>query len=38
MENKNPQIKPVIEEEADFVAKTKKYRKELIGLFVAGSS
>lgn len=35
MENKNPQIKPVIEEEADFVAKTKKYRKELIGLFVA---
>lgn len=35
MENKNPQPQPVIEEEADFVAKTKKYRKQLTALFIA---
>lgn len=35
MENKPQNVTPVIEEEADFVAKTKKYRKQLMGLFVA---
>ncbi|MDE5568373.1 MAG: tetratricopeptide repeat protein [Muribaculaceae bacterium] len=35
MENKNPNIQPVNQEEADFVAKTKKYRKQLTALFVA---
>lgn len=35
MENKPKNVAPVIEEEADFVAKTKKYRKELIALFIA---
>lgn len=34
MENKNDNVKPVIAEEADFVAKTKKYRKEFMGLFI----
>lgn len=35
MENKIPNVQPVIEEEADFVAKTKKYRKQLTALFIA---
>ncbi len=35
MENNKQNVKPVIEEEADFVAKTKKYRKQLTGLFIA---
>lgn len=35
MENKNPNIQPVNQEEADFVAKTKKYRKQLTGFFIA---
>ena len=35
MENNNPNVQPVIEEEADFVAKTKKYRKQLTALFIA---
>ena len=35
MENKQPNIQPVNQEEADFVAKTKKYRKQLTGLFIA---
>lgn len=35
MENNKENIKPVIKEEADFVEKTKKYRKQFIGLFVA---
>ena len=35
MENKPKNVAPAIEEEADFVAKTKKYRKELIALFIA---
>lgn len=35
MENKPKNVTPVIEEEADFVAKTKKYRKQLMGLFIA---
>lgn len=33
MENNKSNVKPVIEEEADFVAKTKKYRKEFFVLF-----
>ena len=35
MENNQPHIQPVNQEEADFVAKTKKYRKQLTGLFIA---
>ncbi|MDE5553785.1 MAG: tetratricopeptide repeat protein [Muribaculaceae bacterium] len=35
MENNKPNVQPVIEEEADFVAKTKKYRKQLTALFIA---
>jgi len=35
MENNPKNVKPVIEEETDFVAKTKKYRKQLTGLFIA---
>lgn len=35
MENKNPNIQPVNQEEADFVTKTKKYRKQLTGFFIA---
>ena len=35
MENNKPNVQPVIPEEADFVAKTKKYRKQLTGLFIA---
>ena len=35
MENNNPNVQPVIEEEADFVAKTKKYRKQLTAIFIA---
>lgn len=35
MENKQPNIQPVNQEEADFVAKTKKYRKQLTGFFIA---
>ncbi len=34
MENNKPQVKPVIEEEADFVTKVKKYRKQFVCLFV----
>lgn len=35
MENKQPNIQPVNQEEADFVAKTKKYRKQLTAFFIA---
>lgn len=35
MENQQPKNQPIIPEEADFVAKTKKYRKQLTGLFIA---
>ena len=35
MENKNPNIQPVNQEEADFVTKTKKYRKQLTAFFIA---
>lgn len=35
MENNKQPITPVNQEEADFVAKTKKYRKQLTGLFIA---
>lgn len=35
MENNKQQVKPVIEEEADFVTKVKKYRKQFVGLFIA---
>lgn len=35
MEDNKPKAQPIIEEEADFVAKTKKYRKQLTGLFIA---
>lgn len=35
MENNKQNVKPVIEEEADFVEKTKKYRKQFVGLFIA---
>lgn len=35
MENNQNRPQPVIEEEADFVAKTKKYRKQFVGLFIA---
>ena len=35
MENKQPNVQPVIQEETDFVAKTKKYRKQLTAFFIA---
>ena len=34
MENNQEHVQPVIQEEADFVAKTKKYRKQLTTLFI----
>lgn len=34
MENDQPKAKPIIEEETDIVAKTKKYRKQFTGLFI----
>ena len=37
MENNQEHVQPVIQEEADFVAKTKKYRKQLTTLFIVVS-
>ena len=34
MENNQQHVQPVNQEETDFVAKTKKYRKELTTLFI----
>lgn len=34
MENNQQPVQPIIEEEVDFVAKTKKYRKQLTALFI----